>query len=104
MHDPAKRQPDYLVKILGFGRRLLPVQAHSVYWSFQKLNGVEGAIFLGLVMGLGKTTIFLAIHHIQHRINYIQQHVDDHLASHLSSLNQKERFAPVFKGLKTKLC
>jgi hypothetical protein len=88
-HRPELREAAYIVDVPGFGRKLLPVQAHAVYWAFLKFNGREGSVFLGHVMGIGKTTIACALHHIQHRINYIHDHIrrfpDQHLSHDLQA-------------------
>ncbi len=89
-HDPQLRHANYLVEVQGFGRKLLPVQAHAVYWSFLRFNGIEGSVFLGHVMGVGKSTMVLAIHHIQHRINHIHEHISQNPKLHLQTPHSKQ--------------
>jgi len=90
-HDPNLRHPDYIVKIPQFGRKLLPVQAHSVWHCFKIFNGVEQSLFLGHVMGIGKTTIAYAIYHIQHIINRMHDDIRQAPGKHVpeGSLDQE---------------
>jgi hypothetical protein len=74
-HDVNKRQPEYLVDIQGFGRKLLPVQALTVWHALQMFHGPARAVFVGHIMGIGKTTIAFAIHYVQHQINKIHHHI-----------------------------
>lgn len=68
-HQADQVQPDYIVAVKGLARKLLPVQAHGVFWALQTIHGVQMSLFMAHVMGIGKTTQAFAIHHIQHILN-----------------------------------
>ncbi|KAF7856816.1 hypothetical protein EAF04_009579 [Stromatinia cepivora] len=69
-HKPTLKKPEYCVKVPGgFGYQLLPCQLHGVWHSLRQIHGIAGSIFLCHIMGIGKTTIALAIHWIQHIFN-----------------------------------
>src|ERR1700712_3896094 len=74
-HDAARRAPQYCVSVPKFARELLPVQALTVWHSLQMLNGLAGTVFIGHVMGIGKTTASYATHHVQHQINRMYEHI-----------------------------
>jgi hypothetical protein len=84
-HDVSKHEPDYIVQIRGFARKLLPVQALTVWHALQMFNGPAGAVFVGHIMGIGKTTIALATHYIQHQMNKVYQHIERTPAQHYQS-------------------
>lgn len=81
-HNPSLKHSKYVVEIKGFGRKLLPVQAHAVYWALLRMHDVHSSVILGHVMGIGKTTIAIAVHHVQHLFNLISQHIADNPNSH----------------------
>jgi hypothetical protein len=69
-HHPSQRKdPSYQVKIHRFARHLLPVQELTVWHALQELNGIAGSLFIGHVIGIGKTTIAFALHWIQNVFN-----------------------------------
>ena len=58
-----------MVEVPGLARKLLPAQAYTVYWALQQFEGVAGSVFVGHVMGLGKTTIAFALCLVRHKLN-----------------------------------
>jgi len=56
---------------------LLPVQIHGVWHGLREIHGIPGSLFLCHIMGIGKTTIAFAIHHVQHIFNQMWAHVRD---------------------------
>jgi hypothetical protein len=85
--DYMKRKPGYFVVVAGFGRRLLPVQAHAAWHTLMEINGIVGSLFLGHIMGIGKTTMVLVVHHIQRTVNYMRNHIKNNPQKHLPSTN-----------------
>jgi hypothetical protein len=84
-HDPERRDSEFVVKVPGFERRLLPVQAHSVCRTLLMQQPHEiGHCFHGHAMGIGKTTIAFAVHRVQHLVNLMRADVDDLPDRHLS--------------------
>ena len=82
-HNQEQSWPGYVVKVPKFDRKLLPVQAHSVWWALQTIHGDVGGIMICHAMGIGKTTIALAIHHVQHQINRMWACIGDEPGSHV---------------------
>lgn len=84
-HALEESQPEYIVAIRGFTRKLLPVQAHSVWWALKTIHSDIGGIMICHSMGIGKTTIAISIHHVQHTINRMWEQIwaepDKHLFS-----------------------
>jgi hypothetical protein len=72
-----------------FKRGLLPEQAYSM------LQGLLMAdryyyLFLGYGMGLGKTTILIAMQFVQYRINLMWIHIENNREMHLTNDNIHE--------------
>jgi hypothetical protein len=89
-HPAARREPVYSVKIHQFGRRLLPVQALTVWHALQEFNGLAGSLFIAHVMGIGKTTIAFAIHWVQHLLNYMWDQIQKDLLRNADSHSSQE--------------
>ncbi|KAM3076845.1 hypothetical protein ACMFMF_004761 [Clarireedia jacksonii] len=81
-HDPDKRHAERIVQVPGMLRRLLPVQAHGVWFALYRLYSVHRSLFLGYIMGLGKTTMAICLHLVQYIINEMRYDMavnpDDH--------------------------
>jgi hypothetical protein len=88
--DERLRAPEYSVGVPGFGRNLLPVQAHAVWHALKMFHGPEGSLFLAHVMGIGKTTIAFAIHWVQDCCNYMHRDIQEHPERHLAPDNTDE--------------
>jgi hypothetical protein len=83
-HPVGNVQPQRSVKILGFGRQLLPVQAHAVWHALKMFTGNAGSLISGHMMGLGKTTIAFALHYVQHTLNKMYARIDQGRERHHS--------------------
>ncbi len=68
----------------GFQRKLLPVQAHAVWHSLRQIHGLTGSVILAHVMGIGKTTMAFAIHHVQHVVNLMYADIRDYPDQHIN--------------------
>jgi hypothetical protein len=102
-HPINIRSPKYVVSIPHFARKLLPVQAHSVYQTLQWQHGEVGSIILALSMGIGKTTIAICVHHIQNVYNIMWEHIRKHPTAHVDQANgdcdNEEIVCPSYKQL-----
>jgi len=81
-HDPLLRTPEYIVKVHGFGRHLLPVQAHGVWHALQMFHSPVKSVFLCHMMGISKTTMAFAIHYVRHTINRMWTHIQKNPSKH----------------------
>ncbi|KAK6591796.1 hypothetical protein H4I95_12038 [Botrytis cinerea] len=82
-HKPTLKKPVYCVKVPGgFGHRLLPCQLHGVWYSLRQIHGIAGSIFLCHIMGIGKTTMALAVHWIQHIFNMMWADISANSKAH----------------------
>jgi hypothetical protein len=81
-HDRDKIACEYQVKIYGMARKLLPVQAHAVWWILRMHYKVHNSAFLAHIMGIGKTTIAYAVHITQHIFNLIFDEIKLNSAMH----------------------
>jgi hypothetical protein len=98
-HDPNLRGRNFCVKIPGLSRQLLPVQAHGVFTILSRHHSVHGSIFLAHVMGIGKSTMIIATHHVQWVFNLIwndiQKNPDRHCNKEIacsSALRIQEKY------------
>jgi hypothetical protein len=73
-----------------FKRGLLPEQAHSVLQGLLMADRYHH-LFLGHGMGLGKTTILIAMQFVQHRINLMWMHIENNREMHLTNDNIYEQ-------------
>lgn len=84
-HKPTLKKPEYCVKVPGgFGHQLLPCQLHGVWYSLRQIHGIAGSVFLCHIMGIGKTTMALAIHWIQHIFNMIWADINANSKAHVT--------------------
>jgi hypothetical protein len=92
-HDASQKSstlPGCVKMPTPFKRGLLPEQAHSVLQGLLMADRYHH-LFLGHGMGLGKTTILIAIQFVQHRINLMWIHVEDHPEMHVTKHNIHEQ-------------
>lgn len=87
-HDEKLRQPEYVVSVYKFKRKLLPVQAHAVWHILTRVHdeGI-GSVIVGHVMGIGKTTMAFCVHHIQHLLNLMWAHIKQNPQSHVNQMS-----------------
>lgn len=81
-HDPSDKRADYVVRVKGFARRLLPVQAYTAIWVLKRCYGIHGSAIVGLLMGLGKTTVTLVVHLLRHVINLAHADIERYPQNH----------------------
>ncbi|KAN0117102.1 hypothetical protein V8E51_003079 [Hyaloscypha variabilis] len=84
-HDENQKScklPGCVMLPAPFERGLLPEQAHSIVNALLMVKR-NRHLLLGHGMGLGKTTIVIAMNFVQHRINLLRYHIDRHPDLHL---------------------
>lgn len=89
-HNSTQTAPEYVVEIPFLQRKLLPIQAHGVFWTLQIVHGEIGSLFLAHIMGIGKTTQLITVYLTQHIFNMIWNDIFCNPSLHWDSNTMEE--------------
>jgi hypothetical protein len=95
-HQSILVAPEYIVVIRhpkskwGFGRRLLPAQAYSIWHCLCQLHSPVVSTLIGHTMGIGKSTIALGIIYVQHIMNMLWDDIFKDPLKHCAKDNNEE--------------
>jgi hypothetical protein len=93
-HPKEQTSSAFCVKIPGFSRKLLPCQAHCVVRTLVIHNSAAHSCFHGHAMGIGKTTIAIAAHHVQHIINIMHNDILEAPLLHAGAIDNSDTACP----------